>query len=198
MLRHGFEEYGFYTPMPDGFRFVNADTGEVHECFDRCTRSVEWGDRIVCPLSKAVLGMSENVRAPTKKRVRDRVDEVKSRTDRERESRRSVGFGVIGVVFQNAPLSDAKKARCVERAMDMYDWLNEKIPFDAMMYAFLICASDGVDTPAVHIERDDEIAPYVRPLRCVGQPPLSIKQNAVTKAYTAIMNKRGGVVRVSF
>lgn len=179
---------GFYVPLQDGVRFMNVDTGEVHVCYDACDRGVDCGDRIVCELTSMVLGRSDPMRPPPRKRrAMERVDVLENRVEKERESRRRIGYDVINEVFPDAP--QQKKEEYVERAMAMYDWLSEKIPFDAMLYATLMCASEGVDTPAVSIGKDVDIARHVRPLRYVGK--LGIKQNAVTKAYTAIMKKKG-------
>lgn len=180
----------FYVPMQDGLRFVNADTGEVHACFDMCDRRVDCGDRVVCPLTKLVLGRADPVRPPPRKRrAMDQAAAAAERAERERESRRRVGTDVVNEVFAGSGLPEGRKREYVERALSMYDWLSEKIPFDAMLYATLMCASEGVDTPAVRVDRDEDVARHVRPLRYVGK--LGIKQNAVTKAYTAIMKKRG-------
>lgn len=182
--------------MADGRRFMNIETGDVHECFDRCDAREDFGDRVVCPITHAVLGMSDVIRPPPRKRVKDAEDETASQVDRDRESRRRVGHEVLNEVFRDSGISDMKKSEYVDRAIELHNWLCDNTsghkrpsyPFDAMMYATLMCASEGVHTPAVSIERDVEIARHVRPLRYVGK--LGIKQNAVTKAYSAIMKKK--------
>lgn len=189
-------EEAFWAPRSDGVSFVNTDTGEVHVCFDRCDQSVDYGDRVVCPLSKMVLGMTDAAQPPPRKKMRDRIDVADVRVERDRESRRRIGYDLINEIFMDSGVSAERRDMYVERAMRMYDWLNEKIPFDAMLYATLVCASEGVDTPTVSFDRDDEVARHVRPLRYVGK--LGIKQNAVTKAYTAIMKKKGGGHKMMF
>ncbi len=179
----------FYAPMPDGRRFINVETGEVHTCFDSCDRRTEAGDRIVCPLTHVVLGLATCVRPVPKKRMRDQTDTLDARLERERKSRRRIGHAVVDSVFKDTNVSDEQRVRCVDLAMRIHDWLGEKIPFDAMTYATIMCMAEGVSTKTMTVARHPEFARHLKPLRYVGK--LGIRQNAVTRAYTAMMKKQG-------
>lgn len=169
---------------------MNVDTGEMHVCFDRCDRRERCGDRVVCALTRIVLGMADaTLKDRPRKRTRAKSEEEERRRETDRRLRKRVGEDKMDAIFENH-VSAELKDKYVERALEMYDWLNEKIPFEAVLFATLICAREGIHTPVVCIERDEEVARYVRPVRYVGK--LGIDQKAVTKAYTAIMKKKHG------
>lgn len=174
----------FYAPCADGTTFMNVQTGETHACFERCDRSETRGDRVVCPLSNVVLSMTDGFSSGTTTRKRPRFVDEKPRD--EIDVRRRWGYRVVSDVLKNS--TENERITYVNMAMRVYDWLEEKFPFDAVTCATLMCACEGASTDAVIIPKRMDLYDRILPLRRVGK--LGIKQNAVTKAYTTILKKR--------
>jgi hypothetical protein len=183
----------FYAPMPDGRSFVNTDTGEIHSCFENCAYKTEIGDRIICPLSNVVMGLSTCTKPTYKKRNRDQLDTMNARLDRENQNRKRIAYSVLDAVFCGASeITDEDRTKCVDLAVRIHDWLGEKIAFDAITYATIMCMAEGASTETLCIPPHESFAKHIKPLRYVNK--LGIRQNAVTKAYTAMMKKKGDVL----
>lgn len=181
--------------------YIDVDTGETHECGPSCDQIVEMGGRFVCRLTKVVLGVASAMRPVTsarkasttggKTKSNKLVDEVKQ--SRERNSRRRVADAVVHKLF-SGKLSLGKMEDCSMRACNMYDWLGEKLPFEAVAFATMVCISQGVNTDVLVVVKDEDIERILPPMRSCGS--VGIKQNAVTRAYTAIMRKSTGIKTV--
>lgn len=177
----------FYDPLPNGTTFVNSATGETHECGDKCTTRVEIGERVVCRLTKVVLCAAlprEHVVVPRKK---TKTMHEPDALERERASRRRMGDLVMRKIFKGA-LSDCDAY--VDRALRVYEWLDDKPRFDAVLFATLHCLSQGIKTDLVEAELDTALVQLLPPTRSAAN--YGIKQNDVTKAITAIVQKRNG------
>lgn len=186
------EDPPFYVPLGDGVSFENSRTGEIHACYHACGLEPEIvGDRVVCPLTKAVTGSAhheDGARPASRKRATKKsggsAEDQRARAD---DALRTSGFLVARAVLRGFP-----KDRCVEyvdRAMRVHAWLRENLPFNAVTYAVLMCAAEGVRTSAILIERDPEVAAVMPPLR--SSKLFGVKQNAATRAYTCIMKRKG-------
>lgn len=142
---------------------------------------------MVCPLTRVVLCESMAHQRPfTVRKPRGgcevRVTDVR---EAERASFRRVGDLLMSKLFAGGL---PRPESYVNRALVVNEWLGERLPFDAVLFATLVYLAEGVDTPNVFAQRDDAVHERIPPIRNVAM--YGIKQNSVTKACTAIMRRK--------
>lgn len=181
---------------------MNSETGAVHECFAACDARVEVGERVVCSLTSTVLGTTQSVwtaEAVAPRRVgRDVVDVARAKSSSELASRRRIARAVVDALFTSEFECEAPPAArdaYVDACVRAHAWLGENIAFEAVTYATLMCMAEGVDTGTLRARADEALGRRILPLRNVERA-LSIKPKAVTRAYTALVRKRGDELRI--
>ena len=173
-----------YDPL-DGKRFVNRRTGSVHDCGGACDTRIEIDDRSVCRLTRTILDDVHVARPTAPSRRPKRKNE---RGGCKSAARRRLGDTTMARMFPEEK-DRPDLGSYVDRAMAVYDWLGKKsIPFDAVLFATLLCLAEGVRTETVHAVKDEYVASRLPPTRFVKR--FGIKQNHVTRAYTEIVGSR--------